>query len=208
MTFEAGTAFLNSLETRRTFRYLSSGNTCITQHNTDLHLFVVVCLSTSTCAVHKILLDSPTRINRLVKAMKLASCLLSPFRAKASEPLVLYSHFLGVFLFELNMLQTCELAQHLRNIPDSSYRGKSIPAEIPSKPLLLPLSSSTRFSVSSRRISRLRSAFIFRDVFKYLLSTMEVSKKSNRKFLIGNRFQVKLRILNPEICKQRLRTKS
>jgi len=33
--------------------------------------------------------------------------------------------------------------------------------------------------------------------FKYLLSTMDVSKESISKFLIGNRFHLKLRILSP-----------
>jgi len=37
-------------------------------------------------------------------------------------------------------------------------------------------------------------------LFKYVLSTMGVSKESIRKFLIGNRFHVKLRILSPEIA--------
>jgi len=37
---------------------------------------------------------------------------------------------------------------------------------------------------------------------KYVLSTMGVSKESISKFLIGNRFHVKLRILSPENCKQ------
>ena len=35
------------------------------------------------------------------------------------------------------------------------------------------------------------------DMFKYVLSTMGVSKESISKFLIGNRFHVKLRILSP-----------
>jgi len=34
-------------------------------------------------------------------------------------------------------------------------------------------------------------------LFKYVLSTMGVSKESISKFLIGNRFHVKLRILSP-----------
>ena len=34
-------------------------------------------------------------------------------------------------------------------------------------------------------------------IFKYVLSTMGVSKESISKFLIGNRFHVKLRILSP-----------
>ena len=42
----------------------------------------------------------------------------------------------------------------------------------------------------------------------YVLSTMGVSKESISKFLIGNRFHVKLRILSPENCKQSLRVKS
>jgi len=42
----------------------------------------------------------------------------------------------------------------------------------------------------------------------YVLSTMGVSKESISKFLIGNRFHVKLRILNPENCKQSLQVKS
>ena len=45
-------------------------------------------------------------------------------------------------------------------------------------------------------------------LFKYVLSTMCVSKESISKFLIGNRFHVKLRILSPENCKQSLRVKS
>jgi len=45
-------------------------------------------------------------------------------------------------------------------------------------------------------------------LFKHVLSTMGVSKESISKFLIGNRFDVKLRILNPENCKQSLRVKS
>ena len=45
-------------------------------------------------------------------------------------------------------------------------------------------------------------------LFKYVLSTMGVSKESISKFLIGNRFHVKLRILSPENCKQSLRVKS
>jgi len=44
--------------------------------------------------------------------------------------------------------------------------------------------------------------------FKYVLSTMGVSKESISKFLIGNRFHVKLRILSPENCKQSLQVKS
>ena len=44
--------------------------------------------------------------------------------------------------------------------------------------------------------------------FKYVLSTMGVSKESIGKFLIGNRFHVKLRILSPENCKQSLQVKS
>jgi len=43
-------------------------------------------------------------------------------------------------------------------------------------------------------------------VFKYVLSTMGVSKESISKILIGNRFHVKLRILSPrKSCMQRLR---
>ena len=46
-------------------------------------------------------------------------------------------------------------------------------------------------------------------LFKYVLSTMGVSKESISKFvLLGNRFHVKLRILSPENCKQSLRVKS
>ena len=45
-------------------------------------------------------------------------------------------------------------------------------------------------------------------LFKYVLSTMGVSKESISKFLIGNRFHVKLRILSPDNCKQSLRVKS
>jgi len=43
---------------------------------------------------------------------------------------------------------------------------------------------------------------------KYVLSTMGASKESISKFLIGNRFHVKLPILSPENCKQSLRVKS
>ena len=43
---------------------------------------------------------------------------------------------------------------------------------------------------------------------KYVLSTMGVSKESISKYLIGNRFHVKLRILSPENCKQSLQVKS
>jgi len=42
----------------------------------------------------------------------------------------------------------------------------------------------------------------------YVLSTMGVSKESISKFLIRNRFHVKLRILSPENCKQSLQVKS
>ena len=45
-------------------------------------------------------------------------------------------------------------------------------------------------------------------LLKYVLSTMGVSKESISKFLIGNRFHVKLRILSPENCKQSLQVKS
>ena len=45
-------------------------------------------------------------------------------------------------------------------------------------------------------------------LFKYVLSTMGVSKESITKFLIGNRLHVKLRILSPENCKQSLQVKS
>ena len=45
-------------------------------------------------------------------------------------------------------------------------------------------------------------------LFTYVLSTMGVSKESISKFLIGNRFHVKLRILSPENCKQTLWVKS
>jgi len=41
-------------------------------------------------------------------------------------------------------------------------------------------------------------------LFKYVLSTMGLSKESVSKFLVGNRFHVKLRILSPysnSICK-------
>ena len=43
---------------------------------------------------------------------------------------------------------------------------------------------------------------------KYVLSTMGVSKESISKFLIGNRFHVKLRILSPENCQQSSQVKS
>jgi len=55
-----------------------------------------------------------------------------------------------------------------------------------------------------RQHKRLRIA----SVYKYVLSTMDVSKESISKFLIGNWFHVKLRILSPENCKQSLRVKS
>ena len=45
-------------------------------------------------------------------------------------------------------------------------------------------------------------------LFKYVLSTMGVSKESTNKCLIGNRFHVKLCILSPENWKQSLRVKS
>jgi len=45
-------------------------------------------------------------------------------------------------------------------------------------------------------------------MFKYVLSTMGASKESISKFLIGNRFHVKLRIPSPENCKQSLQVKS
>ena len=45
-------------------------------------------------------------------------------------------------------------------------------------------------------------------IFKYVLSMMGVSKESISKFLIGNRFHAKLRILSPENCKQSLQVKS
>jgi len=45
-------------------------------------------------------------------------------------------------------------------------------------------------------------------LFKYVLSTMGVSKESISKFLIENQFHVKLRILSPENCKQSLQVKS
>jgi len=45
-------------------------------------------------------------------------------------------------------------------------------------------------------------------LFKYVLSTMGVSKESISKFLTGNRFHVKLRILSPENSKQSLQVKS
>ena len=45
-------------------------------------------------------------------------------------------------------------------------------------------------------------------LFKYVLSKMGVSKESISKFLIGNRFHVKLRIHSPENCKQSLQVKS
>ena len=65
---------------------------------------------------------------------------------------------------------------------------------------------STSVSVCFRGISRLPSAFVFLRWFKlahisiqvqYVLSTMGVRKESISKFLIGNRFHVKLRILSP-----------
>ena len=47
-----------------------------------------------------------------------------------------------------------------------------------------------------------------RQLDKYVLSTMGVSKESIRKFFIGNRFHVKLRIFSPENCKQSFQVKS
>jgi len=44
--------------------------------------------------------------------------------------------------------------------------------------------------------------------FKYVLSTMGVSKESISNFLIGNWFHVKLRILSPKNCKESLLVKS
>ena len=49
---------------------------------------------------------------------------------------------------------------------------------------------------------------LYISLFKYVLSTMGVSKESIRKILIGHRFHVKLRILSPENCKQSLQVKS
>jgi len=45
-------------------------------------------------------------------------------------------------------------------------------------------------------------------LIKHVLSTMGVSKESISKFLVGNRFHVKLRILSPDNCKQSLQAKS
>jgi len=42
----------------------------------------------------------------------------------------------------------------------------------------------------------------------WALSTVGVSKESISKFLIGNQFHIKLRILSPENCKQSLQVKS
>ena len=55
-----------------------------------------------------------------------------------------------------------------------------------------------RMWVAHPRTADLRwwTCYIF-SVLKYVLSTMGVSKESIRKFLIGNRFHVKLRILSP-----------
>ena len=46
------------------------------------------------------------------------------------------------------------------------------------------------------------------NLLKYVLFMMGVSKELISKFLIGNRFHVKLRILSPENCKQSLQVKS
>ena len=71
---------------------------------------------------------------------------------------------------------------------------------------------STSVSVCFRGISLLSSfcddSNLHISLFKYVLSTMGVSKESNSKFLIGNPFHVKLRILSPENCKQSLQVKS
>jgi len=49
---------------------------------------------------------------------------------------------------------------------------------------------------------------LYISLFNYVLSTMGVSEESISKFVIGNRFHAKLRILSPENCKQSLREKS
>ena len=62
--------------------------------------------------------------------------------------------------------------------------------------------------VANITISKYRNFSWYNYYSKYVLSTMGVSKESISKFLIGNRFHVKLRILSPENCKQSLRVKS
>jgi len=57
-------------------------------------------------------------------------------------------------------------------------------------------------------IGSVESEIIIIGSLKYVLSTMGVSKELISKFLIGNRFHVKLRILSPENCKQSLQVKS
>jgi len=69
------------------------------------------------------------------------------------------------------------------------------------------------FAIEESVDCHLRSSFcddsnLHISLFKYVLSTMGVSKESISKFLIGNRFHVKLRIISPENCKQSLRVKS
>jgi len=68
---------------------------------------------------------------------------------------------------------------------------------------LLKLDYFSRFTATSYSLT---SNLLM--VFMYVLSTTGLSKESISKFLIGNRFHVKLRILNPENCKESLRVKS
>ena len=63
-------------------------------------------------------------------------------------------------------------------------------------------------NVVKKLVSYFVSLYYYVIVFKYVLSTMGVSKESISKFLIGNRFHVKLHILSPENCKQSLQVKS
>jgi len=72
-----------------------------------------------------------------------------------------------------------------------------------------------KFAVSFRGISRLGAAFIFLRWSKIAHIAIRVTRlqhtgegfESIRKFAIGNRFHVTLRIVSPTICKQRLQVK-
>jgi len=62
------------------------------------------------------------------------------------------------------------------------------------------LQTTARKAISSAREDILLTTK--NNILKYILSTMGVSKESISKFLIGNRFHIKLRILSPENRKQ------
>jgi len=61
------------------------------------------------------------------------------------------------------------------------------------------LQTTARKAISSAREDILLTTK--NNILKYVLSAMGVSKESISKFLIGNRFHIKLRILSPENCK-------